>query len=179
MAHRDSRSRESSEAGPTTDLSGTRVLITGATSGLGLAMAQALIDAGARVAITSRTRSRAQVIAANLGPTAVGLQLDIRDEASVQAAVDQAYARLGRLDMLVNNAGIGPRTVNPRFLTSPQSFWEVSPNGFRDVIETKITGSFLVARAVVPRMLAAGGGRLRAVRALRRRSRGALPRDGR
>jgi NAD(P)-dependent dehydrogenase (short-subunit alcohol dehydrogenase family) len=123
-------------------------------------MAQALIGAGARVAITSRTRSRAQVIAASLGSTAVGLELDIRDETSVQAAVDETYARLGGLDMLVNNAGIGMRTVNPRFLTSPQSFWEVSPNGFRDVIETKITGSFLVARVVVPRMLAAGGGRV-------------------
>ena len=62
--------------------------------------------------------------------------------------------------MLVNNAGIGMRTVNPRFLTDSQPFWEVTPNGFRDVLETKVTGSFLVAREVVPRMLAAGGGRI-------------------
>jgi gluconate 5-dehydrogenase len=52
------------------------------------------------------------------------------------------------------------RTVNPRFLTEPQPFWEVSPPGFRDVVDTKLTGSFLVARLVVPRMLAAGGGRI-------------------
>ena len=62
--------------------------------------------------------------------------------------------------MLVNNAGIGMRTVNPRFLTEPQPFWEVAAAGFRDVVETKVTGTFLVARAVVPRMLAAGGGRV-------------------
>jgi NAD(P)-dependent dehydrogenase (short-subunit alcohol dehydrogenase family) len=64
------------------------------------------------------------------------------------------------VDVLVNNAGIGMRTVNPRFLTEPQPFWEVSPTGFRDVMETKVTGSFLVARAIVPRMLAKGGGRV-------------------
>jgi gluconate 5-dehydrogenase len=78
----------------------------------------------------------------------------------VAAAVDEAYERLGGVDMLVNNAGIGMRTVNPRFITEPQPFWEVAPAGFREVVETKLTGSFLVARAVVPRMLAAGGGRV-------------------
>ena len=52
------------------------------------------------------------------------------------------------------------RTVNPNFLTDPQPFWEVPPAGFRDVLETKVTGCFLVARAVVPRMLEAGGGRV-------------------
>ncbi len=78
----------------------------------------------------------------------------------MQACVDAVYERFGGLDLLVNNAGIGMRTVNPRFLTDPQPFWEVSPRGFRDVMETKFTGVFLVARAVVPRMLAAGGGRV-------------------
>jgi gluconate 5-dehydrogenase len=52
------------------------------------------------------------------------------------------------------------RTVNPRFMTESQPFWAVPPSGFRDVFETKVTGAFLVARAVVPRMLAAGGGRV-------------------
>jgi NAD(P)-dependent dehydrogenase (short-subunit alcohol dehydrogenase family) len=52
------------------------------------------------------------------------------------------------------------RTVNPNFLTDPQPFWAVTPDGFRDVLDTKVTGGFLVARAVVPRMLAAGGGRV-------------------
>ena len=52
------------------------------------------------------------------------------------------------------------RTVNPRFMTDPQPFWEVAPAGFRDVLETKATGAFLVARAVVPKMLAAGAGRV-------------------
>jgi NAD(P)-dependent dehydrogenase (short-subunit alcohol dehydrogenase family) len=81
----------------------------------------------------------------------------------VRAGVEEAYERLGGVGLLINNAGNGMRSVNPRFLTHPQAFWEVTADGFRDVVETKVTGSFLVARAVVPRMLAAGGGRLVAI----------------
>ena len=143
-----------------TDLGGTRALVTGATSGLGLAMAKALVDAGARVAITSRDAERAASAAAGLGPTVLGLALDVRDERAVAAGVLEVWDRLGGIDLLVNNAGIGMRTVNPRFLSDPQPFWEVSPNGFRVVLETKATGCFLTARAIVPLMLEQGGGRI-------------------
>jgi NAD(P)-dependent dehydrogenase (short-subunit alcohol dehydrogenase family) len=139
-------------------LQSTRVLVTGGTSGLGKAMAAALVSSGARVALTSRKGSRAQAAAAEVG--AVGIELDVRDERSVQTGIDTAYDQLGGLDVLVSNAGIGMLTVNPRFMTEAQPFWEVSPGAFRDVVETKITGSFLVARAVAPRMLNAGGGRI-------------------
>jgi NAD(P)-dependent dehydrogenase (short-subunit alcohol dehydrogenase family) len=142
------------------ELPGTRVLVTGATSGLGAAMAAALAGAGARVVVTSRQRERAQVAAQRLGPGAIGLELDVRDEASVLACADEAWDRLGGLDVLVNNAGIGMRTVNPRFLTDPQPFWDVTADGFRDVVETKLTGAFLMGRAIAPRMVAAGGGRI-------------------
>jgi gluconate 5-dehydrogenase len=129
-------------------LSGTRVLVTGGTSGLGRAMAEALVRSGARVALTSREARRAQATAAELGEGSVGVELDVRDPSSVSKAVDTVYERLGGLDLLVNNAGIGMRTVNPRFMTEPQPFWEVPPAGFRDVLETKVTGTFLVARVV-------------------------------
>jgi NAD(P)-dependent dehydrogenase (short-subunit alcohol dehydrogenase family) len=142
----------------TLDLQSTRVLVTGGTSGLGRAMATALSAAGARVALTSRDASRARAIAAEIG--AIGVELDVRDERSVRAGIDATYDELGGLDVLVCNAGIGMLTVNPRFMTDPQSFWDVPPDGFRDVIETKITGSFLVAREVAPRMIEAGGGRI-------------------
>jgi NAD(P)-dependent dehydrogenase (short-subunit alcohol dehydrogenase family) len=139
-------------------LQSTRVLVTGGTTGLGRAMAAALAAAGARVVLTSRDRARAEAAAAEVG--AIGIELDVRDEASVSAGVEAVYEQLDRLDVLVSNAGIGMRTVNPRFITDPRPFWEVSPDGFRDVVETKMTGSFLVARAVTPRMLEAGGGRI-------------------
>jgi NAD(P)-dependent dehydrogenase (short-subunit alcohol dehydrogenase family) len=136
-----------------------KVLVTGGTSGLGLAMASALAAAGATVALAGRSAARADAAAAEL-PGAAGIELDVRDESSVARAVDQAWSRLGGIDMLVNNAGIGMRTVNPRFMTHSEGFWEVPPEGFRAVIETNLTGYFLVAREVTPRMLAAGGGRI-------------------
>jgi gluconate 5-dehydrogenase len=135
------------------------VLVTGGTSGLGLAMAAALAEAGATVALTGRSGGRARMVAAGLSG-AVGIELDVRDDSSVARAVDEAWSTLGGVDMLVNNAGIGMRTVNERFMTHPQGFWEVPPAGFRAVIDTNLTGYFLVAREVTPRMLTAGGGRL-------------------
>ncbi|MBV9411962.1 MAG: SDR family oxidoreductase [Acidimicrobiia bacterium] len=143
-----------------TSVEGVRVVVTGATSGLGLAMAEALATAGARVGVTSRSREKAEATARQLGPAAMGLGLDVRDEESVAAMVDDAGERLGGIDVLVNNAGIGMLTVNPKFLTDRQPFWEVSPAGFRDVFETKATGTFLVSRAVVPLMLQRGSGRI-------------------
>jgi NAD(P)-dependent dehydrogenase (short-subunit alcohol dehydrogenase family) len=141
-------------------LSETRVLVTGGTSGLGRSMAQALVEAGAQVAVTSRNRDRSLAAAAELGADVLGIELDVRDASSVSAAIDCTYEKFDGLDVLINNAGIGMLTVNPRFMTEPQPFWEVPPAGFRDVMETKVTGAFLVAREVVPRMLNAGGGRM-------------------
>jgi NAD(P)-dependent dehydrogenase (short-subunit alcohol dehydrogenase family) len=134
-------------------------LVTGGTSGLGLAMAAALAEAGLRVAVTGRSGQRAADAAGSL-PGALGIEMDVRDEQSIARAVEAAWSRLDGIDMLVNNAGIGMRTVNPHFMTEPRGFWTVSPQGFRDVIETNLTGYFLVAREVVPRMLAAGRGRI-------------------
>jgi NAD(P)-dependent dehydrogenase (short-subunit alcohol dehydrogenase family) len=142
------------------ELKGIRVLVTGGTSGLGLAMAAALAEAGARVMVTGRDEARAQRAAAPLGASVISCKLDVRDERSVAACVARAGDAWGGVDMLVNNAGIGMRTVNPRFLSEPQPFWEVTPAGFRDVLETKVVGCFLMARAVVPLMLRQGGGRI-------------------
>ncbi len=133
--------------------------VTGGTSGLGLAMAQALTKAGLRVVLTGRSAARAAEVAAGV-PGAIGIELDVRDEDSVAGAVAAAWSLLGGIDLLVNNAGIGMRTVNPDFLTRPRGFWTVPAAGFRDVIATNLTGYFLVAREVTPRMLDAGHGRI-------------------
>lgn len=142
------------------DLHGVRALITGGTSGLGRTMAEALVVAGARVAVTGRSEQRAAAAARTLGSGALGIAMDSRNERSVDDGTAAAWDALGGIDLLVNNAGIGMRIVNPDFMTSPQGFWQVSPDGFRDVIDTNLTGYFLVARALVPRMLEAGTGRV-------------------
>jgi gluconate 5-dehydrogenase len=126
-------------------------------------MAEALADSGARVVITGRDESRtaraAQQIDAGRGRVG-GVAMDVRDERSVADGVRRVLDDLGGLDVLVNNAGIGMRTVNPEFFTEPRGFWEVTPEGFRDVVDTNLTGYYLVSRAVVPAFLAAGGGRI-------------------
>ena len=119
-------------------------------------MAEALVRAGAQVAVTGRDRARAEAVAAELGDGATGFALDVRDAVSIRECVDA----IGAIDLLVCNAGIGQRTVNPDFLTDPEPFWKTAPDAFADVVATKIMGTFLVAREVVPRMLAAGGGRV-------------------
>ena len=140
-----------------------RVLVTGATSGIGRAMAEALVGAGAAVVLTGRDLARAEEVAAGMtdGPgRALGLAMDVRDEEGVARGVAAALELLGGLDVLVNNAGLGMRSVNPRFLTDPRPFWEVGHHAFADVIATNLTGYFLVARAVVPHLLRAGRGRI-------------------
>src|SRR3954468_13737045 len=123
-------------------------------------MAAALAQTGAQVMVTGREQARAEAAAAALGPTAIACRLDVRDERSVADCVARACDEWGGIDMLVNNAGIGMRTVNPRFMSEPQPFWGGTAAGFRDVVETKVVGCFLMAREVVPLMLREGGGRI-------------------
>ncbi|MGH3271454.1 MAG: SDR family NAD(P)-dependent oxidoreductase [Trebonia sp.] len=134
-------------------------LVTGGTSGLGLAMAAALAEAGLTVAIAGRSGERAAGTAARVRGS-FGIEIDVRDERSVAEGIETAWSRLGGIDLLVNNAGIGMRTVNPEFIGEPRGFWTVPADGFRDVIATNLTGYFLVAREVTPRMLDAGHGRI-------------------
>ena len=139
------------------------MLVTGATSGIGLAMARALVAAGATVAVGSRDLSRAESAAASLTHTsgsAFGVALDVRSEVSVADGVAAAIEQAGGIDVLVNNAGLGMRTVNPDFMSSPQPFWAVAPDKFADVIATNLTGYFLTARAVMPHFLAQSRGRI-------------------
>ena len=136
-----------------------RALITGGTSGLGRAMAEGLAAAGAHVALTGRSADRAVAAAAEI-PGAVGLGMDTRDEAAVAAGVQRVLETWGGIDLLVNNAGIGMRTVNPDFVSDPKGFWTVPLDGFRAVVDTNLTGYFVVAKAVVPSMLEAGAGRV-------------------
>jgi NAD(P)-dependent dehydrogenase (short-subunit alcohol dehydrogenase family) len=131
------------------DLSGLRAVVTGATSGLGAAMADALLEAGATVGTAARPGPRLDEAVARRtqrGLAAQAMALEVRDPASVETAAQALVSRWGGLDMVVNNAGIGMRTVNPRFFDDPRPFFEVSPEGFVDVVATNLTGYFLVAR---------------------------------
>jgi len=144
------------------ELDGVRAVVTGATSGLGAAMADALLAAGAAVVFAARPGERLTDAVGQRqcrGLPAEAVPVDVRDPDSVTAAAQQARRALGGVDLVVNNAGIGMRTVNPRFLTEPMPFFEVPPDRFADVIATNLTGYFHVARAFAPEFAAAGRGR--------------------
>ncbi len=151
------------EKGEVTDLAGVKAVVTGATSGLGAAMADALLRAGATVAMAARPTARLEEAVAarsSEGLAAEGLPMDVREPASVSAACSELLDRWGRVDLVVNNAGIGMRTVNPRFFEDPRPFFEVPEDKFIDVVATNLTGYFLVAKAFAPHLVAQGQGRL-------------------
>lgn len=147
----------------TDKLKGIHALITGASSGLGLAMAEALLREGASVVLTARRADPLNLEIKRLrdeGLDAYGVSMDVRDEHSIEKAVEWVRQEWGQLQVLVNNAGIGMRTVNPTFLVNPQPFYQVTPDGFRNLIDTNLTGYFLVARAFVSLFLEQGQGRI-------------------
>ncbi|ADF40450.1 gluconate 5-dehydrogenase [Priestia megaterium DSM 319] len=147
----------------TKELRNIHALVTGASSGLGFSMAEALLQAGATVALASRGGTKLDQAVEKLkreGYPAVGIPLDVRSEQSVNHAVEWVKREWGKLDVLINNAGIGMRTVNPRFLVEPQPFFKVTPEGFRDLIDINLTGYFLVARGFAPLMMEQGHGRM-------------------
>jgi gluconate 5-dehydrogenase len=124
------------------ELTGVHAVITGGSSGLGYAMVEALLDEGATVAVASRPGAKMTEAVNNLQNKGYSnvfeLPLDVRSEGSVQDAVNWVKTEWGKIDVLVNNAGIGMRTVNPKFLTEPQPFYQVSPEGFRNLIDTNV-----------------------------------------
>ncbi len=144
-------------------LKGFRALITGSSEGLGLSMARALLSEGASVAISSRPSEKLDKIVdilQNEGLDAYKVPMDVRDERSVAKAVKWVEENWGKLDLLVNNAGLGNGRVNEDFVEHPKPFFEIDIEGFRDVVDTNLTGYFLVAKAFVPMMIEQKEGRI-------------------
>ena len=138
-------------------------MVTGATSGLGRAMAEALLEAGAEVLAAARPGERLEAAVSlwrSQGWLAGSLPVDVRDPGSVEEAASRVAAAWGAPDLLVNNAGIGMITVNPEFMARPCPFYEVSVAAFQNLIATNVTGYFSVAREFTRLMLGRGGGRI-------------------
>ncbi|MGH8998305.1 MAG: SDR family NAD(P)-dependent oxidoreductase [Acidimicrobiia bacterium] len=133
---------------PRFDLAGLGALVTGGASGLGRAVAARMVSDDARVVVIDR--DGADTAAKELGAVA-GITGDVSDAADVARAVSQAEAALGAVDVLVNNAGING--VGP-----PKALHETDDAEWATVMAVNLTGPFLLARAVVPGMIARGGG---------------------
>jgi NAD(P)-dependent dehydrogenase (short-subunit alcohol dehydrogenase family) len=135
-------------------LDGRVVLVTGGSRGLGREMALALARAGAKVAVTGSGPSDALArTCADLGGDALAIAADVTDAAAAEDAVDRTVAAFGRLDVLVNNAGLGLRVISETFNTQPTKFWEAPTDAWRAIVDTNVNGPFLMARAAVPQML--------------------------
>lgn len=128
-------------------------LITGASQGLGRAIALALGQAGARLALVSRNQQKLEAVAAEAraaGAEAEVFVADVTEEAAVQRLETDVTARFGPLQILVNNAGINIRKEVTQFTLAE----------WRQVLDTNLTGPFLMCRAFVPRMRGQGYGRI-------------------
>jgi NAD(P)-dependent dehydrogenase (short-subunit alcohol dehydrogenase family) len=134
------------------DLSGKVALVTGANNGLGLGFAEGIAKAGGDVAIWGRRPERNAAAAETLrahGRRVLAQEVDVRDEARVEAAMAEAVAQLGRLDCVVVNAGI--QTRQP-------SFAELSSDDYHALLAVNLHGAVYTLRAAVRHMLERGGG---------------------
>jgi 2-deoxy-D-gluconate 3-dehydrogenase len=135
------------------DLTGRVAVVTGGNGGIGLGMARGLASAGAAVVIAARNRDKSEQAVRELsafGARAIAIPVDVTDEVSVNALVASTVERFGRLDVLVNNAGINSRKP-------PQ---DLALSEWRQVIDTNLTSAFLTSRAAYPTMKAQGGGKI-------------------
>jgi 3-oxoacyl-[acyl-carrier protein] reductase len=132
------------------DLSGKAALVTGASGGIGAAIAQALYHQGAAVAISGTRREALEKLATELGSRAHVLPCNLADRAEVEALAPRAEEALGRVDILVNNAGI---TRDNIFIRLRDEDWD-------EVIAVDLTAGFQIARAVVRGMMRRRQGRI-------------------
>ena len=127
-------------------LDGRVAVVTGASSGLGVAFARALAGAGARVVLAARRKAQLEALAGELvaeGASALAVACDVSQEGEVDALVAATLDRFGRADVLINNAGIFPRSP---FLELTEAEWD-------GVHNVNLKGSFLVAQALARRMV--------------------------
>ena len=126
-------------------------IVTGAGRGIGAAVARTFAAAGADVVIASRTKDQLEEVAADVraaGRRAVVVACDVSETANLAELVDQAMAELGRIDVVVNNAGG----------TSPRPFLDTSERMFERAFHFNVTTAFALSKLVVPHMLAGDGG---------------------
>ncbi len=135
------------------DLSGRVAIVTGTSRGLGQYMARALAKAGADLVVTSRTRESLRAFEVEmkaLGRRALSMELDVRNQESIERMAAEAEKAFGHLDILVNNAGCNVR----------KPALDVTWDDWNLILDTNLRGSFFVAQAVARRMIPRGYGRI-------------------
>ena len=132
------------------DLKGKAALVTGGNGGIGLGMAKGLAQAGAAVAIAGRDARKNADALASLGKNCISLVSDIADQKQCRAMVEAAASQLGRLDILVTNAGMNIRKP-------PQ---DLLLEDWKQVLDTNLTSAFVASQAAYPHMKRVGAGKI-------------------
>ncbi|KUP91293.1 SDR family NAD(P)-dependent oxidoreductase [Tritonibacter horizontis] len=136
------------------ELTGKVAMVTGGNGGIGLAMATALADAGATLALVGRDAAKTAAAQGALGragvPAALALTGDMTDEDSVAEVTTEIVRQFGGLDLLINNAGSNDRKLPQEY---PLAEWNA-------LIQSNLTSAFLVSQAAYPLMVARGGGKI-------------------
>jgi 2-dehydro-3-deoxy-L-rhamnonate dehydrogenase (NAD+) len=133
------------------DFAGRNAIVTGGAQGIGLAIVQRLLASGAKVRIWDRDKKLLDPAVSKLGAAASGEAVDVTDHAAIARAAAAAHKALGKIDVLVNNAGIAGPSMP--VVDYPIEEW-------KRVIDVDLTGPFFCCRAVVPYMTQAGYGRI-------------------
>jgi NAD(P)-dependent dehydrogenase (short-subunit alcohol dehydrogenase family) len=133
------------------DLAGQTAIVTGAATGIGEAIARRLATAGAAVAVADLNLAGASEVARSIGGDAFPLQIDIASSQAVKGAIAQVIARRGRIDVLVNNAGIAGKAA---------PLWEQTDEDWQSVIAVNLLGVVYCTRAVLPHMRSRKYGRV-------------------
>jgi NAD(P)-dependent dehydrogenase (short-subunit alcohol dehydrogenase family) len=131
-------------------LTGLGGIITGGGSGIGAAFAAGFVKEGARLALFDVDCETAEKTAADIGDSARAYKVDVADEDSVASATEEAFAQLGKIDFLVNDAGVRQAGA---FVDHQVDVW-------KRTLDVNVLGGFLCGRAVVPKMVEQGGGKI-------------------
>ncbi|HEU0146292.1 MAG TPA: SDR family oxidoreductase [Bradyrhizobium sp.] len=135
------------------DLRGKVAIVTGGNGGIGLGMARGLANAGADIAVVGRNETKSAAAVADLsarGVRAIAVATDVTDKDAVAAMIARVSGELGRIDVLINNAGMSIRKP-PHILEADE--WQ-------QVIDTNLTSAFICSKAAYPALKAAGGGKV-------------------
>jgi 2-deoxy-D-gluconate 3-dehydrogenase len=135
------------------DLTGKVAVVTGGNGGIGLAMAMGMAEAGAAILVAGRDAAKSRNAVAALretGARADQFELDVTDEASCQALMQASVDKFGRLDILLNNAGMSIRKPPEKYALAE----------WMQVLQTNLTSAFMCCQAAYPHMKAAGGGKI-------------------
>jgi NAD(P)-dependent dehydrogenase (short-subunit alcohol dehydrogenase family) len=140
-------------------------IVTGAAGGIGRVMTRALLAEGIRVTAVDRDREPLEALAATAREQGKAADLltiatDLTDDSAADAITKATRGKFGRIDILINNAGIGPGAIRPDSWQRPLKFWEITPDQWRRFVAVHTTAPLALTNAVVPEMMRQGWGRI-------------------